>query len=251
MSHTSPRRAARRTMIGLQPKTERAVLSYAAAASVAGVGVLTLAQPSEAKVVYTPTHQILNASSILNIDINNDGITDFMLHNQRYSFSTGPLASYGALIVSGSVRVVGKQQHASAFPANVQIGPGNQFTVGSLVPELEFCSLQRTGTIVDKGYWTNAKNKYLALKFQLNGQSHFGWLRLSLEQTECKITAVLTGYAYETVVNKPIITGKTKGPEELTELIGPNSPAMAPSLGLLAQGANGLAIWRREEESTL
>lgn len=251
MLHTSPRRAARRTMIGLQPRTERALLSYAAAASVAGVGVLALAQPSEAKVVYTPTHSVFNAPSFLDIDMNNDGIIDFMLHNQRYSFSTGPLVSYGAVIVSGSVRVVGKSQHASAFPANVQIGPGNQFTVSTRVPELELCTLQRTGTIADKGYWTNAKNKYLGVKFKLSGQPHFGWLRLSFEQTGCKITALLTGYAYETVPNKPIITGKTSEPEEVSELIGLDSPTKARSLGLLAQGASGLAIWRREEESAL
>jgi hypothetical protein len=45
------------------------------------------------------------------------------------------------------------------------------------------------------------------------------------------VRALLTGYAYETIPNKPIITGKTKGPDAIT---------LAPgSLGALAAGAVG------------
>ena len=40
---------------------------------------------------------------------------------------------------------------------------------------------------------------------------------------------MLTGYAYETIPNKLIITGKTKGPDVIT--------AQPGSLGHLAQGA--------------
>jgi len=51
-----------------------------------------------------------------------------------------------------------------------------------------------------------------------------------------KITATLTGYAYESVPGKPIITGKTKGPDVATV-----QPA---SLGHLAAGASGIPAWR-------
>jgi hypothetical protein len=40
----------------------------------------------------------------------------------------------------------------------------------------------------------------------------------------------LTGYAYETIPNKPIIAGKTKGPDVFTVQPG--------SLGHLARGAS-------------
>jgi hypothetical protein len=44
----------------------------------AGVGMLALAQPSEAKIVYTPANaQIGGTVGKLNLDLNNDGITDF------------------------------------------------------------------------------------------------------------------------------------------------------------------------------
>ena len=50
---------------------------------------------------------------------------------------------------------------------------------------------------------------------------------------------MLTGYAYETVPNKPIITGKTTGPDVITL-----DPA---TLGHLAQGASGISAWREKK----
>jgi hypothetical protein len=52
------------------------------------------------------------------------------------------------------------------------------------------------------------------------------------------IKGVFTGYAYETVPNKPISTGKTKGPDVVS------SPA---SLGHLAAGAASIPAWRSEK----
>jgi len=82
------------------------------------------------------------------------------------------------------------------------------------------------------GPWTNVKNRYLGLKFMVNGKPHFGWARanVSCNLSDFKITAVLTGYAYETIPNKAIIAGKTKGPDVITV-----EPA---TLGRLALGRN-------------
>ena len=68
------------------------------------------------------------------------------------------------------------------------------------------------------------------------------------------IQATLTGYAYETIPNRPIITGKTKGPDEssgdgLPEATLSTPAPEATTLGLLAMGAPGLSIWRREESA--
>jgi len=65
-------------------------------------------------------------------------------------------------------------------------------------------------------------------------------------------TATLTGYAYETIPNQPIITGPTKGPED-GSVEAPIASLTAPTpdpatLGLLAMGSPGLSVWRREEQ---
>src|SRR5579872_5736039 len=67
----------------------RQLNAYALVASAAGVSVLALAGPSEAKVVYTETHQVTRAGVPLYIDLNHDGINDFVLRTTIYAGSSG------------------------------------------------------------------------------------------------------------------------------------------------------------------
>jgi hypothetical protein len=52
---------------------------YALAATAAGVSLLALAQPSEAKIVYTPANVRLHLGKPYSLDLNHDGIVDFFL----------------------------------------------------------------------------------------------------------------------------------------------------------------------------
>ena len=70
-----PRRSAAR----LAPSTHKRLSSYALAASAAGVGILALTLPSEAEIVYTPGDHVINKGHSYNLDLNNDGTTDFTL----------------------------------------------------------------------------------------------------------------------------------------------------------------------------
>jgi len=50
----------------------------------------------------------------------------------------------------------------------------------------------------------------------------------------------MSGYAYETIPNKPITAGKTEGPDVITV-----QPA---TLGHLAAGASAIPAWRRADQ---
>jgi hypothetical protein len=52
---------------------------YALAASAAGVSLLALASPAEAKIVYTKTHRLLPGGKEIFLDLNHDGTNDFGL----------------------------------------------------------------------------------------------------------------------------------------------------------------------------
>ena len=70
---------------------------------------------------------------------------------------------------------------------------------------------------------------------------HYGWARVSVRIGDRLVpNGTLTGYAYETVPNKPIITGKTKGPDVVT--------VESATLGHLAQGASQIRAWRGQNE---
>jgi hypothetical protein len=96
------------------------------------------------------------------------------------------------------------------------------------------------------------KQAYLGLTFTIKGQVHYGWARLGYISAHHRPKAKLTGYAYETIPNKPIITGKTRGTDEVdpratTAVPSPAKHPKPATLGMLATGASGLSAWRRKE----
>ena len=102
------------------------------------------------------------------------------------------------------------------------------------------------------GRWVNVRDRYLGLKFKINGKFHYDWARLNVKvlKGKFKITATLTGYAYETIPGKAIIAGATKGPDDAETAASLHSHTPEPAaLGMLALGAPWLSIWRREESA--
>ena len=57
---------------------------YAIAATAAGVGVLALAQPAQASIVYTPANQRIGANGVYNLDVNHDETADFLIQQWNY-----------------------------------------------------------------------------------------------------------------------------------------------------------------------
>ena len=63
-------------------------------------------------------------------------------------------------------------------------------------------------------------------------------------------SAAITAYAYETVANKKISAGAAATAASENQAQSRMNPVGA-SLGMLARGADGLALWRRDEASIL
>ncbi len=216
------------------------------------MGVLALAQPADAKIVYTPIHHVIQPNSSYKLDLNHDGRTDFTLSNiircrticTYYSLLQKP-ADHNRVVgytneflrLSRLCRQGARMAHARGFKtgigflAKIKYDPGNTSVLGP---------------------WPNTKSDYLGLKFDIKGKTHYGWARFNVSVIKRAITATLTGYAYETVPNKSIIAGRTKGPDAIgfdsdaTVTMPTPEPA---ALGLLALGSPGVSIWRREESA--
>ncbi len=204
--------------------------AYAAAASAAGVSLLALAQPAEAKVAYTRTHHVFETNHVFHLDLNHDGTADFILSNDHRSQSGGTAADMRVNAPrSNGFAVSAPQGYAVALGRGAKIDSDRLFDSGFGV--MQAVSTSTHGNETFKGNWKNARHRYLGLKFSLAGKTHYGWARLSVHATAdpAHITATLTGYAYETIPNKPIIAGKTKGPDVITVQSG--------SLGRLARGS--------------
>jgi hypothetical protein len=46
--------------------------------------MLALARSADAKIIYTPTHRVINPHDSFKLDLNHDGVTDFTLKNYTY-----------------------------------------------------------------------------------------------------------------------------------------------------------------------
>lgn len=243
-----------RTLLHLSPSTHQQLNMYALAAGAAGVGVLALAAPAEAKIIYTPADQIiLGPHGTYELDLNHDGVIDFGFANTTrfntdQAFSNLFVQSPKGNAVVGTFVYRGFPANAHVFKAGSEIGGFEKFFPGSVKMVSYYYG---GGGHSAHGNWVNVTNGYLGLRFQIDGKAHYGWARFTVKilKTGLRIRAVLTGYAYEDVPGAPIVAGRTSGPdvEEMPQSL--NAPAAEPTmLGMLAMGSSGLSIWRRESE---
>lgn len=208
---------------------ERGLIAYA----VGTLGVAALTPSANASIVYTPVN-VKISQGILSIDLNQDGKADFALHN----YFVGSSSSVQAITIRGNptdsqAAVIGHKKtifhYASALPLNYGIGSGTS---------KRFVNLQGGNHAYIQGGITN---RFLGLRFSISGQVHYGWARITTKGNGVgKLATIqLTGFAYETDPNTPILAGD-RGPTE-------SAKGASPSLGLLSAGALALSAWRRED----
>ncbi len=225
---------------------------YAIAASAAGVSLLALAEPAEAKVVYTQTHQVIRFNGTYNLDLDHNGTVDFLIRQWSSGGINGLFAkeAYGNAVRGYSNN--NSKPFASALRAGARIGPGRGFVKSGYYGEAMAYVVDISGTSAF-GPWVSVAKRYLGLKFQIDGKTHYGWARLNVQVQGNNITATLTGYAYESIPGKRIRAGQTRNMAETAaspvstggqtfksggissdQISGAPQPA---SLGMLALGA--------------
>lgn len=221
---------------------EKRILAYALGLA----GVAAVSSPANASIVFTKTNISITDGTIP-MDLNSDGVVDFLIRDVLVGSSS---LYYQKLTVIGAVgaKVIGQkifnQPSAWAAPLNWSIGSNSSKgfvdvngQAGAFMAD-SFCSF----SCFPKGPWKNKTNRFLGLEFNINGEVHYGWARLTVKNGSRNITVTLTGYAYETTPNKSILAGD-KGPTEETRKM--ESGPTGPTLGLLSFGASALPVWRR------
>jgi hypothetical protein len=226
---------------------------YSLAAVAAGVSMLAAAAPAEGKVVVTTKTIHLPLNQIVSLDLNRDGVTDFQFNLSYELLACDGGGSLAMRIPTGN-GVVGQMPfsgaYVSALARGARIGPSANFVANSANVERSFvhyCS--GSATHRSSGYWGgNPPNRYVGVKFLIHGATHYGWIRLSADlpaRLGESPSATITAYGYETVANKPIKAGSA--PTAVASATLEVMKSGQPSLGMLALGADGVAIWRRKE----
>jgi hypothetical protein len=238
------------------PSLDKSIHSYALAAAASGVSLLALASPAEAKIVYTPSDISIPANSgFVQFDLNHDGVPDFGLsfHVSAGTSAKAPVGLYRDYLqvegveptdqVRGFVSSLGRKCGAR-LKAGVEIGAQNKFAAGELL--MFYVKGDGTSQLQTYGPWVDRSEGYLGLKFVVNGETHYGWARVSVVNNA---NVTLRGYAFETTANESIAAGATSDLDDGAASLDPaQAGKLQPaSLGLLSRGSLTLSAWRGQE----
>jgi hypothetical protein len=152
------------------------------------------------------------------LDLNSDSQIDYVLSSvlleendlpYLYLFINRKTPHLNRFVVKNAPELVNGGFWAVPLEKNAGIGSnmaaGNQWS-----PDLSsgcFISSSSSGTTTNfAGEWIGKKDKYLGLKFLINGAYHYGWLRVSHTSGEDKIA--ILDYAYNKEAGKEIIAGE-------------------------------------------
>lgn len=239
---------------------------YSLAAAAAGVSTLALSQPADAKVVITnkniPIPFCTNVFPCsVSIDLNGDGVKDFKFSLiSSYDYALASLHLNVAAQNGGGVMgtAAGKNgPYASCLLRGAKVGASDHFLAGKDTVEVSYIYWRSSSSHGPKklyGKWGgNHPNRFLGVKFKINGQSHYGWIRITVTTVAAAVqfpimTATITEYGYETIANKSLGAGLASTNSADLQAPTMTEPPRRASLGMLALGAEGLSLWRREED---
>jgi hypothetical protein len=251
----------REASFNLSASVRQRLNTYAIAASAAGVSLLALAQPATAEIIYTPANGRVARDGGYNVDLNHDGIVDFTIAERANFTSLQSYNDLSALAARGNhvwclgavCTSVSTSNAEAPMSAGAKIGPAR---VGwaSRGAVMEFEQTSR-GAYFTAGPWAEIhSDAYLGLRFQIDGETHYGWARVRATfhrgstHEERYWEAHVTGYAYETIANKAIEAGQTGENDGDAAVDAPSFPTQMPAalpqfgtLGALATGAEGLS----------
>jgi hypothetical protein len=192
---------------------QKHLIRFAIAATLA-VSWFALVRPAEAEIIYTPTKITIGPNSSYNLDVNNDGISDFTI-SASVQFGgvcggeDGVIKYYTTSVdetpASGNA-VMGS--HPTALSSGDQIGPSQTYyggtgTLRSYHKNPSKCQPSATGN------WVTHSIHYLGLTLQINGETFYGWAKLKVDVSPFTASATLLGYAYENIPGMPINAGQT------------------------------------------
>jgi hypothetical protein len=205
------------------------LVSYAAAA---GAALSVAAPAAHAKVVYVATNVDVTAG--YGIDVGGTRVVTFRTWDSGDNDEVFYASVRRGVIASGT--------QAAKLSSGAQVGPQGPFLAGKVRMDQGFRT--QSGRPFSSGPWqANAgpATGYLGFQFVVDGKRHFGWARLTFTRSfdPAPLSVTLTGYAYETIEDRPIVAGDESG-RTVAEI------APEPSLGQLAFGSRAVAFWRKQ-----
>jgi hypothetical protein len=202
-----------------QPQPEEKLTTIPAVPAQESQTALTGQTVNNNGIVYTQFNQALSYNKFLTIDMNGDGKNDFyftsvlIYDGQSHLFLTAsPVSKNGGMLqLDNTLELVTNGMWAKPLDAGTEIGATtgantiwSNFMIKGVALDVAETS---TSNKTFNGLWVGKADKYLAARIRINGNDHFGWIRMSHSAGEERL--ILTGYAYNSVAGEPIKAGQT------------------------------------------
>jgi len=167
---------------------------------------------NESLIIYTditPDFASNRLNDFYNLDLNNDGIVDFRLVSNDNSGT--------AIWAEPNLNTNGANAFVSVSGPfwSYAISLNKDFVISSDVTPffydpfeclmiMEICDYHPSYCSFE---WEGKVDKYLGLRFNIDGQTHYGWARLDVNNS---YVWVIKDYAYNATPNKSILAGQMK-----------------------------------------
>jgi len=231
----------RRSPAKLGDKLDKHLLAYTAAAAAGLIAV----SPAHAEIVFQPLDVVISPAHSYEVDLLGNGNSDAVIYvlSIRPQWQDLNIAGLGSAVFGAAARSL---YYALALNAGQQIDSKldfyGRFSSVSGGPALASVFYGEVS-----GDWANKGNHYLGFRFFEKGEFHYGWMRLSVHQEGSRLSAHLSGVAFEAIPDKPIVAGARREMDEpdaglkpQVQVIPQNAPRASSSLGQLALGSAGL-----------
>lgn len=152
-----------------------------------------------------------------NIDFNNDGVVDVVVETGNYSYSYYGVTSsnaYTNLFSSTGAEILTSNESETIFGYTYNFDVVTPISKGSSIGTSQVTWLS-DAYLGLKGTYSGANynigqffgvDKYVGVRFQFAGNTHYAWLQLALSADGTVTT--IKAYAYNIVPNTPIEAGK-------------------------------------------
>ena len=156
-------------------------------------------------IIYTDVNPDFGApGEIYFLDLNGDGTNDFILEHFTNS-SYGKLKAFnnssglGNAIIGASVSS-GYFNYPFTLSSNYTISAGN----ANWNSNSNWQTMNLSSCYYSNSNWCGVTDKYLGLRFDIGGNTHYGWVRLDVDITN--LNWKIKDYAYEATAGVPIVT---------------------------------------------
>lgn len=203
----------------MKPTLQQKLKNYTALA-----GAMTaVGAGADAQIIYTDIipDAVANPNQIINIDLNGDNVNDFQLGVEQYLDSLGnPYVTLAVCQVTNAANGVLGTLYYGQYPLPFNLNNGDSiaasnpnWNAGSVNQGLQYLSVVYGPAVY--GYWNGATDKYLGVRFVAGSNTHYGWIRLSVNSGSTQIT--VKDMAYQALPNIGLTAGQLVGVQELVD----------------------------------